>query len=369
MRILFHFYDLQQRAGIQRAICELSNALVEHGHEVIVATNTTRSDVTFRLDDRVIVTKTPYAEYQKTGIRAWPGKALWAVRQGGVLKDLISRYQPSVVVDHGTGLGLLYPFGSFGGIPFILQRHFPVDAFPHGKVLYRILSRVCLSKTVVVLTEAIARDMRSMGYRKIAVIPNVIPGDAKPAAYSDTNLRIGLLMGRAQNPQKGFDIFLKALAKTKQIDGWHFIIVGPGVDSDPILIDLIRKHQLDAQVSLLPATDDPYEYMRKSCCLIMPSRYEALPMVALEALSIGRPIIASDVDGLSELVITNVNGFVLPRGDIDALSDCLTDICRNPEQLRRLANNSCSSIARYDKRVIVEKWNKLVCSHEVNRCD
>jgi glycosyltransferase involved in cell wall biosynthesis len=359
MNYLFHFYDLQKRAGIQRAICELANALVEHGDGVAIVTHSARSEATFRIDDRVVVEQTPYQEHQRFGLCAWPMRALWGVKQAWVLRKIIKRYRPQIVVDHGTALGLIYPFRKLGGSPFVMQRHFPARKFPGGKVLYQLLPLICGRRTIVVLTENIASELRSFGYKRVVVIPNVCTADAKTAPYRDAVPMTGLLMGRGKTPQKGFDIFLQALAMTK-MPGWHFTIVGPEVDTDPQLRELVRKHQLTERVSLLPATDSPFELIRKTVCVIMPSRYEALPMVAIEALGIGRPVLASDVDGLRDVVIDDVNGLIFSRGDAIALSTCLARVRDDCALLERLAEKASASVEHFKGSYVSESWSELV---------
>jgi glycosyltransferase involved in cell wall biosynthesis len=358
LKFLFHFYDLHQRAGIQRAICELSNALVERSHEVIIASYTKRCNIAYRLDDRVTLEELPYPESQEKRMWTWIRKIRWGIRQAGVLRSIVKRNRPTVVVDHGTALGLLYPFPTIGGAPFVLQRHFPVKAFPYGRLLYRMLSFISSFKTVIVLTKDIAADFRASGYRRIAVIPNPIPDEVRPFPLPHESPRIGLLLGRS-TPQKGFDLFLKALALIRS-DGWRFLIIGPGVESDPLLADLVRQHDLSARVSLMSATNDPYGCIRRSSCVIMPSRYEALPMVALESLGFGRPLIASDVDGLRNLIVNGVNGLVFPRCDVGKLAECLTSLCDHPARLVELAANAPSTITGYDADSVVEAWRMLV---------
>jgi glycosyltransferase involved in cell wall biosynthesis len=366
VRFLFHFYDLRQKAGIQRAICELANTLVEHGDQIVVATHSARSEVAYRLDDRVIVEQTPYAELRMFGPLAWPARALWGLRQRFVLRKVIRHYQPDMIVDHGTALGLIYPCREMYGVPFVLQRHFPGQQFPWGKLLYPLLALLGGRKSVVVLTDTIAAEMRSKGFSHVVVIPNIIPSAAKPAPYSEAIPNTGLLMGRSRTQQKGFDIFLEALAITK-MPGWHFSIIGPGCDSDPIILGLIKKYNLANHVSLLPATDDPYEYIRKTSCLIMPSRYEALPRVAMEALCIGRPVIASDADGLRDLVVNDINGLTFPCGDVSNLSACLRRIRDNAHILERLALASNAGLGKYEGGLVVKQWRAVAtdlrCPH------
>ncbi len=164
-------------------------------------------------------------------------------------------------------------------------------------------------------------------------------------------------MGRAK-PEKGFDIFLEALAR-ERVPGWRFVIIGPGVEQDQLLKRLVGKYQLQEVVSLLPAASDPFEHISKASCVIMPSRYEALPLVALETLAIGRPLIASDVDGLKEVVIDGVNGRLFPSGDVRKLSECLVSTCRDEESLAKYAKNAPCCLEKFRAEGVVQAWKNL----------
>ena len=195
-------------------------------------------------------------------------------------------------------------------------------------------------------------------YKNVYVIPNVLAAGAKPSEYLPQSPKLGLLMGRA-NPQKGFDLFLEALGR-KRIPGWSFQIVGPGVDKDPLLRQLMKKYQLQDTVSLLPATNNPFEYIKRASCVIMPSRYEGLGMVALEALAIGRPVIASDVDGLNEIVLDGVNGRCFPCEDVQKLSDCLVSACGDENKLAEYARNAPSFLDKFRAESVVKAWKNVV---------
>ncbi len=126
-----------------------------------------------------------------------------------------------------------------------------------------------------------------------------------------------------------------------------------------MLTNLVRRYQLQDAVSLLPATSDPYAHIKKASCVIMPSRYEALPMVALESLAMGRPVIASDAGGLRDIVIEGVNGRLFPCGDTRKLSECLVSTCGDEENLAKYARNAPSSLGKFRAQVIVDGWKKV----------
>jgi glycosyltransferase involved in cell wall biosynthesis len=366
MKFLFHFYDLRKLAGIQRAVSELSNALVEQGHSVTIVADTPRNETAFELDPRIQLVQVPIAQPAGGGIRVWLVRIFHAVGHFIRLREQVRLAQPDVVVDHGTAIGLLYPSTTLAGKPFLLQRHFAVSSFPSGAFLYRLLSFLAGGKMVVALTDTIAADLRAHGYEHVTVIPNPVPCFAQPSPLQAGSQRVGLLLGRAGNAQKGFDIFLNALA-LRRIPGWQFRIVGPGVDQEPALAELVRRHRLEDQVRLLPATADPKSEFLQCSCLIMPSRYEGLPMVALEALAIGRPVIGSDIDGLRDVIEPGVNGLLFPADDPQSLSDILISFCESPETVERMALDAPQSVRRFSREVIAREWLSLaerVCSQQ-----
>ena len=147
---------------------------------------------------------------------------------------------------------------------------------------------------------------------------------------------------------------------------------------DPYQVDEARAYGADAvlviaatgsgtlRVELLAATPDPYSEIRGCSCLIMPSRYEGLPMVALEALAIGRPVLGSDVDGLRDLIEPGVNGMLFPREDPQGLSATLASFCENPELAERMAQDAPQSVRRFGRDAIARAWLSLadsICAH------
>jgi len=79
-------------------------------------------------------------------------------------------------------------------------------------------------------------------------------------------------------------------------------------------------------------------------------------MVALEALSIGRPLIASDTDGLCEVVKNDINGLTFPSEDVSALAKCIGRVCASPEVLEGLALNAHLEGGDFERSGIVASW-------------
>ena len=76
--------------------------------------------------------------------------------------------------------------------------------------------------------------------------------------------------------------------------------------------------------------------MAASDVIVMPSRGECFGRVTLEAMSLGRPLVASRVGGLQDAVVDGETGLLVPVGDAHALAEALASLARDPERLKRM---------------------------------
>ena len=114
--------------------------------------------------------------------------------------------------------------------------------------------------------------------------------------------------------KKGAVFFLEALAASRFASSTHVILVG---DAEAELVDWLAKHDTTITASQLPFLDR-YELLGyyPACDLVaLPSFYDGLPNVALEAAALGLPLLTSDAGGLRDLVTDGEHGFVFASGD------------------------------------------------------
>jgi len=114
---------------------------------------------------------------------------------------------------------------------------------------------------------------------------------------------------------------------------------------------------LDDLVAFAGARDQqvlPYYYAAAEM-VVMPSHYESFGMVALEAMAMGTPVIASEVGGLAYVVRDGYNGFLVPRRDAQALTRRIADLL-NDQLLRQQLSHHATHYARdYDWSSIAER--------------
>jgi glycosyltransferase involved in cell wall biosynthesis len=154
--------------------------------------------------------------------------------------------------------------------------------------------------------------------------------------------------------QKAPERLVEAMAKLKdrQIDATA-IVVGSGPEEGRVR-ELIARHGLETHVRLLGdvvATN----VMPAFDLFCLPSRYEGLPYVLLEALAAGLPIVARRVGGVGVCVEHGGNGWIVDGDGGRELADALADLAQHPERRGRFAERSLSKSAEMSRERMLEE--------------
>lgn len=192
--------------------------------------------------------------------------------------------------------------------------------------LYRMFYR--RFDAVICQSRYMARDLTDnyrMSPEKCVIIPNPVNSHEVRsrawAADSPASERLQLLTVGRLVPQKGIDILLAAIAQTRR--PLDLTVVGDGAHRQE-LIELARQLGILAQVTFAGFQSDPYALMGRSDCLVLPSRYEGLPNVVLEAGAAGLPVIAFDCPGgTTEIVKPGRNGVLVKCGNTNELANAI----------------------------------------------
>ncbi len=161
-----------------------------------------------------------------------------------------------------------------------------------------------------------------------ATIHNAVdlPGEPDPAVKAEVRREFGLppdapVIGSAGRmvPVKQYDMFLRAAAQIseKRADA-RFLLFGDGPELDDLKA-LANDLGLGDRVQFTGFRDDILRALQALDVLLMTSRHEGIPTVALEAMALQLPVVSTDVGGMREVVDHGKTGYLAPRDDLPAL--------------------------------------------------
>ena len=165
---------------------------------------------------------------------------------------------------------------------------------------------------------------------------------------------------------KGIDEFYKAALKLISTSKTkiNFIILGSFDKNDSYsieknLYDDIKKNK---NFKLVEFSDDVAHFIKKSHCVVLSSKREGMPMSLLEACSIGRPIISSDVPGSKEIVINDYNGYKYKSGNVNDLYKKMLSIVNLPKnKLIAFCNNANQHVKKnFSSNLINDMYYEII---------
>jgi glycosyltransferase involved in cell wall biosynthesis len=138
-----------------------------------------------------------------------------------------------------------------------------------------------------------------------------------------------------QERAKGIDVLLHAFAIARRdLPGAGLTLVGPGLELEPNRA-LAKELGLADRVEFIERTDNAAPYLAAADVVALPSRREGLPVVALEALALERPLVATRVGGTPTVVVDGETGWLVPPEDESALAAAIVSSLRDPVDAAR----------------------------------
>ena len=207
-----------------------------------------------------------------------------------------------------------------------------------------------------------AESLKEWSLKNGYIIPNFL-NDTNPVT-SNLNSKKAITVAR-HSYEKGLDRLLKIwkLVVEKYPD-WQLEIYG-SKSGDLALQQLVVDYHLELNVNFHEPVKNIHEKYQESSMCLMTSRSEGFPMVILEALSFGLPVIAFDCPiGPRVLIENNYNGFLIPNGDIDFFKSKIMDLIENKQTAITMGINAKTSIKKYDIKPIMQLWQEFFLSVE-----
>jgi len=356
MRILLWSYSFWPAiGGLEIFSAELLPALQERGYEFLVLTSQRFSDQPFESRYKGIpIFRFPFHdETSYTNI-----DKMQKIR--GRILHLIRSFSPDLIhmnyAADNSNFFYLITADKFAS-PLLLTMHGVWHRYSslEKRILLSADWVTCVSASTLeygrkLIPEILPRSSVIYNALKIAPSPSVV-------APSDTPLL--LCIGRL-SPEKGFDIAITALASLrKHFTNVRLVIAGDGPSKKELEIqaDKLNLGNVVEFVGWVIPNDVP-SLIRSSTLVLMPSRSEGLPLVALEASFMARPIVASRVGGLPEVVVHEETGLLVEQENPEALAKAVEHLLQHPKNAKRMGQ----AAHRWAKSVF--GWEQHVNSYD-----
>lgn len=293
------------------------------------------------------------------------------------VRRLIKKYKPEILYMHSSKAGIIGRLANLGLKTEVIYN-------PHGWAFNMKVSKV--KRRAIALAEKIlayfcnkiiaisdaekesALSMNICSENKIEVIFNGIDIEkikeiTKEFTLTKEILRIPKeayiigMVGRISR-QKAPDTFIKAAVEIRKIiKNAYFIIVGDGEEKKQLL-KLINKNGIEENVLITGWVDNPLEYIGLFDVAMMLSRWEGFGLAITEYMISKKPVIATNVDAIPNLINHDINGYLVEVDDIKQIVDGIVKIHSDFEYKERLINNSFNRV--------IEKFNikRVAKSHE-----
>jgi len=223
-------------------------------------------------------------------------------------------------------------------------------------------------KRHVCVSQSVAEFYRRRGFsaQKLVVIPNGVEVDqwtnARPADLSQLGIpqgrRVLLYVGRLDK-QKGLDRFLYELPLIfRELREHDLVVVGEGPQR-AVLGNHTQRLGLHERIHFLGWQEDIPSIMAAADLLVLPSRWEGMPNVVLEAMAAGKPVVATQAEGTVELLGLAALEQTVPVGDWPGFRSRLMEIAKNQDFAQELGHQNQNRAAQFSVGCVVERYQRL----------
>lgn len=259
---------------------------------------------------------------------------------------LVRSWRPALIHAHLPAAGILAR--SVTKTPIIYTEHNLADSY---RPATRLLNRATYSRNraVVAVSDAVAESLDGYPGPEPQVIPNgvvVAVSDERRHAIRqhleiDPNQPLVVHVGNIR-PGKGHSTLIKA-ARLIRESFPNVVVVSIGVEKHPGDLDRLRREasrQEAGFVRFLGRRPDAVDFIAGADVFVNPSDVEGLPLVVLEAMMAGTPVVATDAGGVHTVLRDGETGRLVPTGQPAALAHAVTDLLANPEAAQAMAQHA-----------------------------
>jgi glycogen synthase len=206
--------------------------------------------------------------------------------------------------------------------------------------------------------------------KHIAVVPNAIDQDwadeiePLPSELNGLEGPLVLYLGQLKY-RKGFDLLAQAIpAILESCPEAHFVFAGHSPIHEAELLRLVDQAGARDRLTLLHNVSEGqkaalFRRAAQSGVYVLPTRYEGFGIPLIEAMSVGCPVVSTDIPVIDELIIDGENGLLFPLEDVKGLAEVVIRVLQDADLRARIADGGCQTVTRYFTPAILDQLETI----------
>ena len=355
MKILTVGY-LHGAGGAERQIILLSNQLAHRGHEVTLCV-LAENNSPYKIDDKVRIVDVSNVEINNNSSVGKIIKRLCAFRK------VVKQTKPDAIINYNlqSAYFCLTLCKKQRSKVVYSERGDPYDAEYSG-LLGKVRDITVKRMDGLVFQSEGARDFFDDSIKKKSVVIHNsvnVPQEKYPTP-AEREKRI-VNVGRL-HPQKNQKLLIDAFAQvTKAFPDYVLEIYGDGELHDDLQkqIDDLGLHD---KVTIYPSRKNIWDCIYKASLFVLTSDFEGMPNALMEAMALGLPCVSTDCrpGGARSLIENGKNGFIVPVGDVAALSWAMSQCLSKQDVSERIAFDAKKIVETHSEKVLFDKWEEFL---------
>lgn len=345
--------------GTERVVCNLANYL-SFNHEVMLLTMS-ETDTIIKLKKEIVrISLLNKIEMQSNFI------IKNIKRYIRLRKHLKNSNSEIFLVMLPVTICLLFWFRNLIKVPIVVSER--CDPNQLSTLKKKLIEKAAIrANGIVFQTEDVKKYYEKLGVKNGIIIPNAINDECLKIKRSFQPKKKIVAAGRLTK-EKNFEMLIRAFAiVSKKIEDYELYIYGKG----PLLGNLksiTKELSIEEKVHFPGFSNDLLNDIKDASLFVLPSNYEGMPNVLMEAMAIGLPCIATDcpVGGPRYLIENGENGILVPVGGQEILQEKILEVLEDPIKAKYYSQNAKKIIEKLNSNKIYSLWERYLIEVKEN---
>jgi len=369
MKILFFLNNIADQGGTGRIVADKINYLAQyHDIEIFVAYFGNGEVIPFYSINK-FVNRIPIQVNQKyvsSVIKPWGLAHLYCE-----INRIVKRIRPDVVDTIGIRFVNIFIPLICRNVPIVIEKHFTIEGIRkmdvgskrekyanglmlnNGKMVLRKLMYLHYNKCVVLTND----DVKAWGLKNMVVIPN-FTNLKFPEIDEEKREKLVINVGRLADQKDQKTLIDAWKLVNKHYPDWKLEIWGAGGLNKQLQVQIMEAGLQESAYLRGLTSHIETEYPRASI-FALSSRYEGMPLVAIEAMTAGVPCVSYDIMGIRDVITDGEDGVIVSERAPEALAQGIMQLMENPNLRKEMSANCVRNVKKFDKDKIMAQWLAL----------